>query len=320
MSSKKISVEKFIKEEGISLKIIDSTNYSVESVKKILKINSKEGLDNINIFDFSKPNTCDNLINICNTYPYLSKYRFVVIHGLKESDSETIQEINDYLTNPMKTTKHIFIFDNKKINIICDFENEETESESDMIKFIEKELKNRSLKLKDKNIAQLAQKSSDKLSVLSYLTKLESLNKTDDMNETLISNLISDQRNEVFKETYDLIKYINNKNLKGCLLEVQKTKFKENIFLEISRLTWRFRTYLKIKSLKNQSLNNQDIIKTTKISKYQYKYFEQETNKKSMNDILESLRALKEVDQLLKSTNLNHENIMLNLFNKLCKS
>ena len=320
MSSKKISVEKFIKEEGVSLKIIDSTNYSIESVKKILKINSEEGLDNVNIFDFSKSNTCDNFINICNTYPYLSKYRFVVIYGLKETDSETIQEINDYLINPMKTTKHIFIFDNKKINITCDFENDENDSESDMIKFIEKELKNRSLKLKDKNIAELALKFSDKLSVLSYLTKLESLNKTKNMNEELVNNLIRDERNEVFKETYDLIKYINNKNLKACLLEVQKTRFKENIFLEISRLTWRFRTYLKIKSLKNAAFNNQDIIKTTKISKYQYKYFEQETNKKSMNDILESLRTLKEVDQLLKTTNLNHENIILNLFNKLCKS
>ena len=114
--------------------------------------------------------------------------------------------------------------------------------------------------------------------------------------------------------------YINDKNLKACLLEIQKTNFKENIFLEISRITWRFRTYLKIKSLKGASYSSEEIMKSTKVSKYQYKYFDQETNRKNSNEILEGLRALREVDVLLKTTNLDYDNILLNLFKKLCKN
>ena len=321
MASNNISVEEFIKNHnGNSLKIIDSTNFSLNSVRKILQETLKENTNNLDIFDFAKINNTNDLINVCNTYPYILKYRYVLIYGLKESDTKIIEEINDYLLDPMKTTKHIFILDNKKINIKCDFENQEDVSENDMINFIEVELKKRNIQLKKENIFELAKKSVDKLSVLSYLQKLESLKKTNDINESIVDNLIKDQKNEVFKETYDLVKYINNNNLKACLLEIQKTKFKENIFLEISRLTWRFRTYLKIKTLKSQSYTNQEIIKITKISKYQYKYLEEETKRKSLNKILQSLRALKRVDELLKTTNLNHENIIVNLFNKLCKN
>ena len=114
--------------------------------------------------------------------------------------------------------------------------------------------------------------------------------------------------------------YINNKNLKACLLEIQKTNFKENIFLEISRITWRFRTYLKIKSLKDASFSNEEIMKMTKVSKYQYKYFDQETSRKKTNEILQALQALREVDVLIKTTNLSYDNILLNLFKKLCKN
>ncbi len=321
MASNNISVEEFIKNHnGNSLKIIDSTNFSLDSVRKILQETLKENTNNLDIFDFAKINNTNDLINVCNTYPYILKYRYVLIYGIKESDTKIIEEINDYLLDPMKTTKHIFILDNKKININCDFENQEDVSENDMINFIEVELKKRNIQLKKENIFELAKKSVDKLSVLSYLQKLESLKKTNDINESIVDNLIKDQKNEVFKETYDLVKYINNNNLKACLLEIQKTKFKENIFLEISRLTWRFRTYLKIKTLKSQSYTNQEIIKITKISKYQYKYLEEETKRKSLNKILQSLRALKRVDELLKTTNLNHENIIVNLFNKLCKN
>ena len=321
MASNNISVEEFIKNHnGNSLKIIDSTNFSLDSVRKILQETLKENTNNLDIFDFAKINNTNDLINVCNTYPYILKYRYVLIYGIKESDTKIIEEINDYLLDPMKTTKHIFILDNKKININCDFENQEDVSEKDMINFIEVELKKRNIQLKKENIFELAKKSVDKLSVLSYLQKLESLKKTNDINESIVDNLIKDQKNEVFKETYDLVKYINNNNLKACLLEIQKTKFKENIFLEISRLTWRFRTYLKIKTLKSQSYTNQEIIKITKISKYQYKYLEEETKRKSLNKILQSLRALKRVDELLKTTNLNHENIIVNLFNKLCKN
>ena len=189
MASNNISVEEFIKNHnGNSLKIIDSTNFSLNSVRKILQETLKENTNNLDIFDFAKINNTNDLINVCNTYPYILKYRYVLIYGIKESDTKIIEEINDYLLDPMKTTKHIFILDNKKINIKCDFENQEDVSENDMINFIEVELKKRNIQLKKENIFELAKKSVDKLSVLSYLQKLESLKKTNDINEIIYNN------------------------------------------------------------------------------------------------------------------------------------
>jgi DNA polymerase III delta subunit len=321
MKSMNISIEKFIEhKEAITLKIVDSTSYSLHAIKEALNLKSDDALDNITFFDFNKNKDVLNLISTFNTYPYSSEFRYVIVSGIKEKDSEIIEQIQEYLLDPMKTTKHIFILENKKIDIECDFEDSEDDSIKGTINFIKNQLKSRSVELKEKNIIKLAEKSKNKLTIISFIEKIQTLNKANSLNQNLVDDLLEDQRSDSFKESYDLMNYINDKNLKACLLEIQKTNFKENIFLEISRITWRFRTYLKIKSLKGASYSSEEIMKSTKVSKYQYKYFDQETNRKNSNEILEGLRALREVDVLLKTTNLDYDNILLNLFKKLCKN
>ena len=63
--------------------------------------------------------------------------------------------------------------------------------------------------------------------------------------------------------------------------------------------------------MKNASYSKEEIINTTKISKYQFKYMDQEIANKSTEEILDSLRTLKRIDTLLKTSNIDHENIML---------
>ena len=321
MNSMNISIEKFIEhKDGITLKVVDSTSYSLLAVKESLSSKSDEALDNIMFFDFNKNKDVQSLISTFNTYPYSSEFRYVIVSGIKEKDSEIIKQIQDYLLNPMKTTKHIFIVENKKINIKCQFEGSDDDSEKGTINFIKNQLKSRNIDLREKNIRELAVKSKNKLSIISFIEKIQTLNNANSLNQNLVEDLLKDQKSDSYKEAYDLMNYINNKNLKACLLEIQKTNFKENIFLEISRITWRFRTYLKIKSLKDASFSNEEIMKMTKVSKYQYKYFDQETSRKKTNEILQALQALREVDVLIKTTNLSYDNILLNLFKKLCKN
>ena len=321
MSSLNISIENFIdKPNAVSLQIYDSTNYSLTTIKTILEKKTAQGFENSNYFDFTKDKKIDDFLTLCNTYPHMSDYRYIVITGINEKDSESIKQITNYLSNPMKTTKHIFIVDNKKISFPTEYKIDESETESSTVAFINRKISESNIELKESSIRGLARKTSNKLSIISYIDKIKVLNENNSLNQSIIEDLLNDQKIESFKETYDLMNHINNKDLKACLLEIQRTKFKENIFLEISRLTWRFRTYLKIKSLKNASVNNDEIIKSTRVSKYQFKYFDIETKKKTTKEILEALRELKKVDQMLKSTDLNHENILLQLFRKLCKN
>ena len=112
--------------------------------------------------------------------------------------------------------------------------------------------------------------------------------------------------------------YINKKDLRSCILELEKTKFTEDIFLEISKIAWRFRVYLKIKILKSKSIDDSEIIKLISVSKYQYKYLNLESSKKTLDEIIKSLKTIKEVDRLLKSTNINHEILSFYLLKRLC--
>ena len=117
----------------------------------------------------------------------------------------------------------------------------------------------------------------------------------------------------------NLMKFINDKDLKSCILELEKTKFTEDIFLEINKIAWRFRTYLKIKTLKRQKINDSEIIKSINVSQYQYKYLNAESSSKTFDELLNSLRIIKETDRLLKSTNINHDIISFYLLKNLCK-
>ena len=126
------------------------------------------------------------------------------------------------------------------------------------------------------------------------------------------------QKRESFDETYNLMHHINRKDLKSCLSELKKTKFTENIFLEMSKIAWRFRIYLKIKTLKENNMKESEIIKNINVSRYQYKYLDIESRNKTFKDILKGLRALKDTDRLLKSTDISHDIISFYLLKKLC--
>ena len=138
MSSLNISLEDFIdrRNDSISLKIYDSTSYSLFAIKKILQTYNNEGFDNVDYFDFSKDKKIEDLIALFNTYPYMSSYRYVIISGINEKDSEIIDKITNYLLNPMKTTKHIFILANNKTDLLTEHTLTEDNSGDAIIKFI----------------------------------------------------------------------------------------------------------------------------------------------------------------------------------------
>jgi len=220
MSSLNISLEDFIdsRNDSISLKIYDSTSYSLFAIKKILQTYNNEGFDNVDYFDFSKDKKIEDLIALFNTYPYMSSYRYVIISGINEKDSEIIDKITNYLLNPMKTTKHIFILANNKTDLLTEHTLTEDNSGDAIIKFIKGKINESNIKLSERNINKLANTTSNKLSIISYINKIKLLEESNLATENIIDELLGDQKRESFKETYELINYINDKNLGACLI------------------------------------------------------------------------------------------------------
>ena len=89
--------------------------------------------------------------------------------------------------------------------------------------------------------------------------------------------------------------------------------------MEIGRITWKYKLYLKIKILLKKGYSDEKILKISKISKYQYKYVKQESQNLSLQDILKTLSLLVDSDKKLKSTDIPHEIISFNLLKNLTK-
>ena len=319
---KKITVHNFLHDENsVSIQIIDPDNYYENIIRKEIDT-TFEDIDrnsNVHFFDLSETKDISEILDAFNTYPYLSKFRYVIVKGITKSDKELIIEITDYLKDPSKTTKHIFLFDDNKVEIPCEFFIKEDYTQANIKTFINEELKKRNIQLNNEIIEELSAKNfNNKLTLINEIDKIESILSTNN-NKKIIKDLIDETKRESFDETYNLMSYINRKDLKLCLLELKKTKFTENIFLEMSKIAWRFRIYLKIKTLKKNNTKESEIIKNINVSKYQYKYLDIESKNKTFKDILEGIRILKDTDRLLKSTDINHDLISFYLLKNLCR-
>ena len=134
-----------------------------------------------------------------------------------------------------------------------------------------------------------------------------------------ITDYIDNNKREFFNESYSLDIDINKKNRKNLLKNYEKTNFNENIFMEVGRITWKYKLYLKIKILLKDGYKDSEIIEKIKVSKYQFKYIKNEANNLSLNDILKTLIELVKADKKLKSTDIPSEIISFNLLKNISK-
>ena len=125
----------------------------------------------------------------------------------------------------------------------------------------------------DKNIIDklLSKISENRLKVDKEINNIINLrNNSDDI--STIMDYIDNNKREFFNESYSLDIDINKKNRKNLLKNYEKTNFNENIFMEVGRITWKYKLYLKIKILLKDGYKDSEIIEKIKVSKYQYKY------------------------------------------------
>ena len=322
-TKKKITIDEFLSNDDcLTIQINDISGYYEDLIKKAINkisINRQEN-PNFDIYDLGKSNNVSEILDSFNTFPFLNKFRYVIVKGISNEKKEEIQSISNYLKSPCATTKHFFLLEDSKVNLSCDYHIEDNNTQESVESFITEELKKRKIKIDTRIIKRLTEKNlTNRLLLIKVIDKIESLFISKKLNNSNLIELVEESRRESFDETYNLMKFINDKDLKSCILELEKTKFTEDIFLEINKIAWRFRTYLKIKTLKRQKINDSEIIKSINVSKYQYKYLNAESSSKTFDELLNSLRTIKETDRLLKSTNINHDIISFYLLKNLCK-
>ena len=288
-----------------------------EKIKKLLDEN--EINTSLIIKDFEKDIDFNSLIDELNTYPMNMRTRFYILKNLQSLSKDKLQNINEYNEDPNKFIKVIYCTNKSKMKIKTDISIEGKKDRSEISNFIKNKLENYNIILNPEDLKCLESKcTNNRMALESELQNIIEINNST-QDKTLIKDYIYNIKRENYNETFSLDLYINNKNIKLLLANVSKTNFDEKIFMELGRITWKFRLYLKVKILLSKKMSDYEIQKITKVSKYQYKYVKNETNNLTLKEILNVLRELVIADRRLKSTDIPTNLVSFNMLKNITK-
>ena len=304
-----------------SLIFIENDSYYESKILSFLKnlLNSDLYSTDVFIRDLAEKYNINGIIDELNTFPFGDRKRYFILKNVDKIKKDELPLINDYNLKPNKKVKVFYFSTKSNFKLKVDIEIKFKSNRDNIRDLILEKLKLSNINL-DKNIVDklLSKISENRLKVDKEINNIINLmNNSDDIKT--IMDYIDNNKREFFNESYSLDIDINKKNRKNLLKNYEKTNFNENIFMEVGRITWKYKLYLKIKILLKDGYKDSEIIEKIKVSKYQFKYIKNEANNLSLNDILKTLIELVKADKKLKSTDIPSEIISFNLLKNISK-
>jgi len=304
-----------------SLIFIENDSYYESKILSFLKNRLNSDLYSTDVFirDLAEKYNINVIIDELNTFPFGDRKRYFILKNVDKIKKDELPLINDYNLKPNKKVKVFYFSTKSNFKLKVDIEIKFKSNRDNIRDLILEKLKLSNINL-DKNIVDklLSKISENRLKVDKEINNIINLrNNSDDI--STIMDYIDNNKREFFNESYSLDIDINKKNRKNLLKNYEKTNFNENIFMEVGRITWKYKLYLKIKILLKDGYKDSEIIEKIKVSKYQYKYIKNEANNLSLNDILKTLIELVKADKKLKSTDIPSEIISFNLLKNISK-
>ena len=304
-----------------SLIFIENDSYYESKILSFLKNRLNSDLYSTDVFirDLAEKYNINGIIDELNTFPFGDRKRYFILKNVDKIKKDELTLINDYNLKPNKKVKVFYFSTKSNFKLKVDIEIKFKSNRDNIRDLILEKLKLSNINL-DKNIVDklLSKISENRLKVDKEINNIINLmNNSDDIKTTM--DYIDNNKREFFNESYSLDIDINKKNRKNLLKNYEKTNFNENIFMEVGRITWKYKLYLKIKILLKDGYKDSEIIEKIKVSKYQFKYIKNEANNLSLNDILKTLIELVKADKKLKSTDIPSEIISFNLLKNISK-
>jgi len=304
-----------------SLIFIENDSYYESKILSFLKNRLNSDLYSTDVFirDLAEKYNINGIIDELNTFPFGDRKRYFILKNVDKIKKDELALINDYNLKPNKKVKVFYFSTKSNFKLKVDIEIKFKSNRDNIRDLILDRLKLSNINL-DKNIIDklLSKISENRLRVDKEINNIINLMSNSDDIDTIM-DYIDNNKREFFNESYSLDIDINKKNRKNLLKNYEKTNFNENIFMEVGRITWKYKLYLKIKILLKDGYKDSEIIEKIKVSKYQFKYIKNEANNLSLNDILKTLIELVKADKKLKSTDIPSEIISFNLLKNISK-
>ena len=302
-----------------SLIFIENDSYYESKILSFLKNRLNSDLYSTDVFirDLAEKYNINGIIDELNTFPFGDRKRYFILKNVDKIKKDELALINEYNLKPNKKVKVFYFSTKSNFKLKVDIEIKFKSNRDNIRDLILDKLKLSNINL-DKNIIDklLSKISENRLRVDKEINNIINLMSNSDDIDTIM-DYIDNNKREFFNESYSLDIDINKKNRKNLLKNYEKTNFNENIFMEVGRITWKYKLYLKIKILLKDGYKDSEIIEKIKVSKYQFKYIKNEANNLSLNDILKTLIELVKADKKLKSTDIPSEIISFNLLKNI---
>ena len=316
------SLEDLILDDKLfSLIFIENDSYYESKILSFLKNRLSSDLYSTDVFirDLAEKNDITEIIDELNTYPFGNRKRYFILKNIDKVKKDQVALISDYNLKPNDKVKVFYFSTKSNFKLKVDIEIKFKSNRENIKDLISEKLRLSNINL-DKNIMDklISKISENRLKVDKEVDNIINLvNNSHDKNT--IIDYIDNNKRDFFNESYSLDIDINKKNRKNLLKNYEKTNFIENIFMEVGRITWKYKLYLKIKILLTNGCKDSEIIEKIKVSKYQFKYLKNEANNLSLSDILRTLIELVKADKKLKSTDIPNEIISFNLLKNISK-
>ena len=304
-----------------SLIFIENDSYYESKILSFLKNRLNSDLYSTDVFirDLAEKYNINGIIDELNTFPFGDRKRYFILKNVDKIKKDELALINDYNLKPNKKVKVFYFSTKSNFKLKVDIEIKFKSNRDNIRDLILDKLKLSNINL-DKNIIDklLSKISENRLRVDKEINNIINLMSNSDDIDTIM-DYIDNNKREFFNESYSLDIDINKKNRKNLLKYYEKTNFNVNIFMEVGRITWKYKLYLKIKILLKDGYKDSEIIEKIKVSKYQFKYIKNEASNLSLNDILGTLIELVKTDKNLKYTDIQNEIISFNLLKNISK-
>ncbi len=317
-----INIEDLILDDKLfSLIFIENDSYYESKILNFLKNQLTSDLYSTDVFirDFAEKNDIAEIIDELNTFPFGNRNRYFILKNIDKIKNDQVALINNYNLKPNNKVKVFYFSTKSNFKLKVDIEIKFKSNRENIRDLILEKLRLSNINL-DRNIIDklISKISENRLKVDKEVNNIINLVNNAHDNNTIV-DYINNNKREFFNESYSLDIDINKKNRKNLLKNFEKTNFNQNIFMEVGRITWKYKLYLKIKILLKNGCKDSEIIEKIKVSKYQFKYIKNEASNLSLNDILGTLIELVKTDKNLKSTDIPNEIISFNLLKNISK-
>lgn len=276
-----------------------------------------------------KDSDISSIISTCQTAPFISDKRVVIVKGIESISTSESSELVEYIKRPCNTTSLILVALTGKIekgsNLFSELDKRNymfafnSMSEKELPQWIRTEIRKTGKDISDAAIGHLIETTGKELSDLKKeiekLTLFAGNKKTIDISDAEMT--VSDiKMSSIFNFTDSLGK----KDIKESLMalgKIIKTKEGEEPLKILAMITRQFRILLKMKTLNKRNTPKNKIAGMAGVSPFYIEKYLKQSDVFTEDELLRIFSKLYETDIALKSSRL-HRLILERLVMRLC--